>query len=147
MQSIAKSIVETARSYEGTRWQHQGRIKGVGIDCIGLVVETLRELGLTGENPSNYGRTPDGVAMRQRLNQHLTPVPFSNRQEGDIILFRFTEAPQHVAFLTTMADGREGIIHAFAGARKVVEHGFDDVWKARVVQCFRVPAVMAQGAA
>lgn len=147
MQSIAKAIVEKAREYEGTRWQHQGRVKGLAIDCIGLVVCTLQELGLTDQNPSNYGRVPDGVTLRRGLTEHLIPVAFAQRQEGDIVLFRYNEAPQHVAFLTTLPDGREGIIHAYAGARKVVEHGFDDVWKARVVQCFRVPEVAKEGAA
>jgi hypothetical protein len=50
-----------------------------------------------------------------------------------VALFRINKEPQHVGIITDI-----GIIHAYAQARKVVEHNLDDWWKARLAGCFKV---------
>jgi hypothetical protein len=39
-------IVAVARSWHGTPWRHQGRLKGVAVGCGGLIIGVGRELGL-----------------------------------------------------------------------------------------------------
>ncbi len=146
MQSIAKSVEATAREYIGTRWHHQGRVKGVGVDCVGLVICVARDLGLgdftTG---GGYGRLPTGGRLRAGLTADLDSVPMTEMQPGDVVLMRFSGEPQHVAILSDMG-GRLGLIHAHATQRKVVEHGLDDVWKSRIVAVFRFKDVQEHNA-
>jgi hypothetical protein len=42
-----EALVAEARRWLGTPFRHQGRIRGEGVDCIGLVLEPARALGLT----------------------------------------------------------------------------------------------------
>jgi cell wall-associated NlpC family hydrolase len=138
MQSIANSVVEKAREYLGTRWHHQGRVKGVGVDCIGLIMCVAYDLGLGDwRGVGGYGRLPTGGRLRTDLSEALDSVPLDEMQPGDILLMRFAGEPQHVALLSTMADGRLGMIHAHAAQRKVVEHGLDAIWKSRIIAVYR----------
>jgi NlpC/P60 family putative phage cell wall peptidase len=143
-----QQVVDEARTWMGTRWIHQGRLKGVGVDCINLVVGTALNLGLITQeqldnfhNPeyANYGRSPNGVLLLEGCNYFLDPIPFSQVRKGDILIFKFVEEPQHFGIVTE--SNPIYIIHAFAHARKVVEHRLDDVWKNRIVACFRFKTI------
>ena len=35
---MKKQIIQTARQWLDTPYHHQARVKGVGVDCIGLVI-------------------------------------------------------------------------------------------------------------
>jgi cell wall-associated NlpC family hydrolase len=122
-------IVATARSYLGVRWHHQGRNRA-GLDCIGLVIVVAKDLGLSDYDIDGYGRVPDGKSLRATMCEQMDllkrdPLP------GDVLLFAFQRNPLHTAIVTDT-----GMIHAFANARKVVEHGFDDTWRKRLVCAF-----------
>lgn len=140
MQSIANRVQETAREYIGTRWQHQGRIKGVGIDCIGLIICVAHDLKLSDFDSSNYSRQPAGDRMHITMAAEMDVVPREQMAPGDVVLMRFGEEPQHVGIITDIG-GRLGIIHAFAQRRMVVEHGLDDVWDSRIVAVYRFKEV------
>lgn len=121
-------IVSTARSFAGARWHHQGRNRS-GIDCVGLVLATAWELGLTAIDYDGYGRIPDGAMLLAELDKHMDRTDV--HQSGDVLLMRFEQQPQHVAIVTDI-----GIIHAHAMMRKVVEHGLDDWWSSRIVGAY-----------
>ncbi len=40
-------VVRVARTWLGTPYHHQGRVKGAGVDCAGLSVGVAKELGLS----------------------------------------------------------------------------------------------------
>ena len=122
-------IVEIARGWLGTKFKHQGRVKGVGVDCIGLVAGVAREKGIEFEDMLNYGRDPSGDELRCELDKYLTPCGIV---EGAVALFRIYNEPQHVRIITDV-----GIIHAYAQSRKVVEHGLTAWWLERLVGCYR----------
>jgi cell wall-associated NlpC family hydrolase len=44
--SIAHNMVLAARECLGTPFQHQGRVPGVGLDCVGVAIYAAREVGL-----------------------------------------------------------------------------------------------------
>ncbi len=140
MQSIAKQVEQKAREYVATRWHHQGRVKGVGVDCIGLVICVASDLGLGDFSAEGYGRLPTGGRLRAGLTDAFDTVAIADMQPGDVVLMRFAGEPQHVAILSDMG-GRLGMIHAHAAMRKVVEHGLDDVWRSRIVAVFRFKEV------
>ena len=51
-------IVEEVRSWIGTPFQHQGRLKNVGCDCIGLVVAINKKFGISDYDNFSYERSP-----------------------------------------------------------------------------------------
>ena len=54
-----------ARGWLGTPYRHQGSLKGVGCDCLGLVRGIWRELyGEEPETPGAYARTGPNAAAR-----------------------------------------------------------------------------------
>lgn len=137
-----QAIVSKAREYLNTPFHHQGRLKGVGVDCIGLVVGTAKELGLTTHDSTDYTRQPTGQELLRHLRGHTIPVLKDDAQIGDIVVFWVArrDKPQHIGFLTD-----KGIIHTYQGAERVVEHRLNEFWSVRVIHLFRFPGV-AEGA-
>lgn len=134
-------IIACARGYIGTPFHHQGRLKGKGIDCLGLLVCVARELQLTGKDGSyfadaditHYSHQPDTEVLRATLDRLLYPIPVSGIKESDIALFNIDNMPQHMGIVTNI-----GLIHAYAPARKVVEHALDAYWHSKLVAGYRV---------
>ena len=127
-------IVAEARTFLGARWQHQGRTKNA-IDCAGLVIKVAHNLGVTSFDETGYARRPDSYRLIELLNQHALKVKGEGRP-GDILLLAFQNVSQHLAILTD-----KGMIHAYAPARKVVEHGLNDEWRGRIVDIYQYPGV------
>lgn len=120
-------IVEAARKYLGVPFVHQGRTNK-GLDCAGLVVLALRDIGLDVEDLKGYGRTPNSGQLKSLLDKQ-----FFRKKEaktGDILLMKFRNEPQHIAIKTDI-----GMIHAYQGYG-VVEHGMDDKWRKRIVAAY-----------
>ena len=140
----ASDIVNQARTWIGTPFHHQARLKGKGCDCLGLVVGVVDELGmqdaqgnpLAGYDEITYSKEPDGGYLLQKLTGLLDEVPIAEARAGDLALFKVRENPQHLAILTDY-EGGLGMIHCYAQARRVVEHWLDDDWKHRLIKVFR----------
>jgi hypothetical protein len=133
-------LVACARGYIGTRWRHQGRVKGVGVDCLGLVICVARDLGLARVEVANYSRYPDGKTLVDGCLAHMRRVAFADVLSGDVLVMTFDQDPQHVAFASELG-GRPAVIHCYADARCVVEHDLDTQWRGRVRDAFRIPGV------
>ena len=132
---MRKAIVEKAREYLGTPFHHQGRLKDIGIDCIGLLAGVAHELNIFKHDNTAYSRHPDGKSLMLELEKYLDEIPKSEMQMGDILVFYIstrTKYPTHIGFKTDY-----GMIHTYQGSGKVVEHAFDDKWKKRLWACFK----------
>ncbi len=175
---MQNELIATARSYIGTRFHHQGRLKGKGIDCLGLLVCVAQELSLVARDGSNfsdadridYSHQPDTQALRHTLDRLLFPVMSRHPAEGqalaqdlgniisrscavlngsqddnddntirptDIALFSIDGLPQHMGIISDFGSGL-GLIHAYAPAKKVVEHALDDFWCSKMVCAYRL---------
>ena len=140
----AQDIVIQARTWLGTPFHHQARLKGKGCDCLGLIVGVVDELGLKDKNGQplsgydevTYSKEPNGAYLMEKLTDLLDEVPIAEARAGDLALFKVRENPQHMAFLTDY-EGTLGMVHSYAPARRVVEHRLDDDWKSRLVKVFR----------
>ena len=143
-------IVACARGFIGTRFHHQGRVRKTaahkgGVDCLGLLIGVAEELQLRGKDGAllafadqhDYSHQPDTKRLRQQLEEHLSPVEMPALAAGDVVLLRVDDSPQHLAIVSDDKAGL-GIIHAYAPAKAVVEHGLDDWWKERIEAVFRV---------
>lgn len=138
------NIVAQARTWLGTPFHHQARLKGKGCDCLGLIVGVVDELGLEDRNGMRlaaydevtYSKEPDGAYLIHKLTGLLEEVPIAEARAGDLALFKVRENPQHLAILSDY-EGALGMIHSFAPSRRVVEHRLDDEWKSKIIKVFR----------
>jgi len=133
-------VINTARLYMDTRFHHQGRSRAAGVDCIGLIICTLWDLGIIPRtfNVTGYGRRPIGKELyrQMRESEYLEELPNKEYQPGDILLMSFKAEPQHVVLVTD-----QGMIHSYASMRRVVEHGLDDYWKGFIESTFQIRGI------
>lgn len=150
MNATPDDIIRAARGWLGTRFHHQGRVKGVGCDCLGLIVGVARELELTDEkgflladyDQPNYSPLPDGRGLKSAVSLHLRELSsIGEALPGDIPLFRFQHDPQHVGILSQLADGALGLIHCYSNTGMVVEHRLNDTWRRMIVAVYRFPTL------
>ncbi len=134
--------VAEARSWLGTPFKHQGCLKGVACDCIGLAKGVGLALGLSTYDPdtpeakayANYPLLPDSKRMREALGTWLVSIPVPEATLADILFLAWGREPQHVALITG-----KGIIHSYSGVGEVVEHSLDERWQRRVTAAYRYP--------
>lgn len=124
-------VVAEARTWLETPYRHQGRLKGVSVDCAGLIIGVCRAVGLPCEDMTGYTKRPDGT-LKGFVEKQTEVVAPGAEQPGDLILLHWRNDPVHLAILT----GPDVIIHAFAINRKVCEHAIDEKWRAQIA-CYR----------
>ena len=137
MSVTREMFVQEARTWLDTPYQHQGRLKGIACDCIGLVIGTARALGLSDFEITDYGRRPDG-RLRPVMETQLDIIAVADAQPADVLLFQWDSCPIHVAILATEAT----MIHAFLPNRRVVEMTIDDRIRMQIVAAYHVPGVV-----
>ncbi|WP_439816232.1 hypothetical protein [Zavarzinia sp. CC-PAN008] len=142
-------IIAAARTWLGTPWRHQARTKGVGVDCANLVIGVGLEVGTLSPDRMEpllarygaYPRQPVPGRMIAALRSFLVEVerPAGTLLPADLPWMDWGGLPCHLGIATILADGRPGLLHAFAPARRVVEHGLSADIHARVRAVFRLP--------
>jgi NlpC/P60 family putative phage cell wall peptidase len=145
-------IVACARQYVGTPFRHQGRIAGLGIDCVGLVLCIGEDLGLVDREGipfrrldyPNYAAQPTDRFVLEELRRRALTQPIGREIEpGEITAIRIPHLPCHAAVAVDRA-GVHYMIHAYdSGPRQCVEHILSQAWRNRVVGVFRFPGVTA----
>lgn len=131
-------IADAARSCVGTRFRHQGRQPGVGLDCLGLVVCSIggRALSL---DQVDYAEMPDGYRMRVALERYFAPIDVHFAEDapaGAVLAFAQERdrdrEPRHVGIRTDA-----GMIHALRRAgRGVVEDELGPHWQRMFVGAY-----------
>jgi cell wall-associated NlpC family hydrolase len=117
MSATRADVVACARTWIGTTFEHQQRMKGVGVDCVGLVIGVARELGLIGPSVDVHGypRVPDGRLLKQ-CDEHMRRVSREAMQPGDVIAVTFDVEPMHLGIVGDYVHGGLSMIHALAQA-------------------------------
>lgn len=141
---MACAWVEAARALLGVPFCHQGRSRQ-GLDCLGLLILSAHAAGLRfgGYQPlqldeGGYGPRPDTDYLAQRLGAYLSAVPRQAMQVGDVLLLRVEGRAQHLALVMDYPYAAAlGMIHAYAPARRVVEHRLDDDWQRAIARVYR----------
>jgi lipoprotein Spr len=112
-----RSIALAARACVGVPFRPQGRDRGHGLDCVGLVAVACTGR-LTGMVPANYAQRGGSMAtiISALKAAGLAPIEVAHSGEGDILLLSTGPAQWHLAVLT-----EDGFIHADARLRRVVE--------------------------
>ncbi len=144
--TTAHDVSLAARQFLGIRFMHQGRSLA-GLDCLGLLIVTANrcDLHFDGKKADaldipHYGNRPDAVLLKEKLDKHLQPITLEAVREGDIVLLTIEGLAQHLALITDYPiAGERGMIHAYAPARKVIEHRYDTLWWGRSCAAYRLP--------
>jgi len=155
-----QQIITQARTWLGTKYHHQGRLKkssrgAGGVDCIGLVIGIIDELGIEDGNgnslvdadETNYSMHPENGRLVKSIQQHLRQVPIEQMCVGDVLLFKTFKDPQHVGLLSEYPSGGHahegaliqhfGLIHCNSSAGKVVEQPLTETWERMLTHVYR----------
>ncbi|MFK7793294.1 MAG: NlpC/P60 family protein [Devosiaceae bacterium] len=116
------TIAAEAVRWLGTPYCHQASKRGVGADCLGLVLgvwnAVAREpLSLQRHDQRSWAQHADGEPLLDGLRQFMVEQAPSDCQAGDVLALRWRKGwpASHLAFL--MDNGT--IIHAYEGGRVV----------------------------
>jgi cell wall-associated NlpC family hydrolase len=119
---MRRLVLEEARSWVHTPYHHNAHLKGVGVDCLWILIECFKPVvpALSNFKPGNYSREwyfhrdeelyLQGVALyARRLPEGSIPQP------ADIALYKVGRCVSHGAILVD----DELLIHANRKAREV----------------------------
>lgn len=144
-----EQIVDEARSFIGTRYQHQASLKGVAVDCIGLIRGVARGVGLDDPFTSGkarefegYSQYPNPMLLVLACEEFMDRIKISEAGLGDVLVFSFIDRgvnqPQHFGIISQTDPNY--VIHSLAG-HKVVEHHVNEVWQRRILSAYRLRGV------
>ena len=116
-------VIAEARSWVGTPFEHQQRVKGLAVDCIGLIIGMGRELRMVEKtfDFNGYARVPDGHTLLDHCERYMTRITQAEMQPGDAVVISFDAAPQHFGVLVPYRHGGLAIVHAASRYGKVIE--------------------------
>lgn len=133
------------RSWVGTPYHHQARLKGVGVDCIGTLICPANEVGFNIEDVHGYSTQPYGEQLMKEIEKRLLPVPIQEletRMRPLVLVFGFEKKrqstewlPQHVAYF--MSNGN--MVHSMNRVKRVLEHEFKGYWRERLHSVWDLP--------
>lgn len=129
-----------------TPFHHQGRVKGVGVDCVGLLIGVARDLDIVPADyeVEMYGRVPDGSTLLQQASARMVRRPSGAALEpGCVVLVAVAVDPQHMGILGDYWHGGLSLIHALSTARpsRVVEARYMPSRALRFIAAFDFPGV------
>lgn len=116
-------VVTEARKWLETPFHHQARLRGVGVDCIGLVIGVARALALVSPEFDivGYSRTPDGKTLMLLAGLHMRRLDAGDPLlPGHIVVVDFAAHPQHFGIVAERG-GNLSMIHAAGKIGKVIE--------------------------
>lgn len=128
-----EDILAEARTWRGTKWHHAARLRGVGVDCYGLVFGTALGLGLAVTDFVHYPAGGDNIVPLLRELGRFCRLrdPGEAWQGGDVLVFRSKGLLSHCGFLGgSLPDWT--LLHADQCAGFVVEHPLPEKWRDRV---------------
>lgn len=132
-----RAALAAARAAIGTRFRPQGRVPGLGLDCIGVAVLAIAGAGLPLPPLPAYALGGDHAGLLDAMCRQIGLRPrrggLRRARPGDLILFQLAAGHRHVAVL-----GEAGIIHAHAGLRRVVEGPLPPDWPVVAVMALPV---------
>jgi cell wall-associated NlpC family hydrolase len=139
-----QAVVAAARKWIDTPFHHQARLKGVGVDCVGLVIGVARELGLVsaGFDVDAYPRVPDGRSLMHLTDLHMTRLAGKDAmQPGDVVVVSFDKDPQHLGILADYRHGGLSIVHAAGQTGRVIETRLMFSHSMKFVAAYSLPGI------
>jgi NlpC/P60 family putative phage cell wall peptidase len=138
----SERVLQIAQAWAGTPYRHQGSLKGVGCDCLGLIRGVWREL--YGAEPEaikpyemDWAETGTADPLLDAAKRHF--IGCDALQPGCLILFRWKvgTAAKHCGIYL----GEDRFVHAYERhcvmASALIPH-----WRRRIAGLFLFPELM-----
>jgi cell wall-associated NlpC family hydrolase len=98
-----EAIIAEAKSWIGTPFHHEARVKGAGVDCLMLLAEVYERAGICGHitvphYPPDWHLHRDAERYSDGLLGHAREIA-GPPEPGDIALFRFGRTFSHGAIV------------------------------------------------
>lgn len=135
-------IAELAKGWVGTPFDWQGRVKGIGCDCKGLVAGVAAEAGRPEAKAAealaaDYAAKVDAARLRRGLAAIFDAVS-GPVQAGDVLLLKIGGVAQHLAICTMAQNGLPWrMVHVYPSLGKVIEVPLGTAWRLQVAGVFR----------
>lgn len=132
-------LIEYSRTWLDTPWQHNQRCRGVGVDCVQLVVDIYQHAGLDIKNPPNYPRSPRLTTIEGQINSLAEFIEVDKMQPSDMLLIRTGNIPHHLGIVMS----ENSFIHADNSTMvgRVIESPID-LWSRRIVGVYRIKKLL-----
>jgi len=142
---MSDAIVQAARRWIGTPYQHQQSHCGVGADCLGLIRGIWREV--IGPEPEvvplyshDWGETGAEEILQLATMRHLITKPLAEPAIGDVLLFRMRRGciAKHLG-VQVQTGAAPSFVHAYSG-HCVTESPLSQAWARKIVARFQFPS-------
>lgn len=113
--------IAAARAAVGTQFRPLGRLPGVGLDCVGVVLLAAQVSGVCCDSIPAYALGGDHSEV---LDNTLISMGFEQvgyPQPADVVVFALAAGHRHLGIISD-----RGIVHAHAGLGRVVEGPMPD---------------------
>lgn len=124
------------RPGKAVQFRHQGRTLK-GLDCIGLLTWAFSQTGFDLNDRTDYGKLPAHRKLYESLKEHFGDPVSGDLQVGDIVTMDWGSEECHVALVTDHPDYGLGLIHSYASAGHVIEHGLTEHERKLITSVFR----------
>lgn len=136
--SHSDKIVKIAESWLNTPYQHQARLKGVGVDCAQFIAGVADELFEKRINTPIYSQEWFLHNREELLCDILENFGFKRVDKmllGDVLTFKYGRVNSHLGILVS----EEEIIHARIDVGKVVKNNLTGDLLERLDRVYRFP--------
>ncbi len=138
---LGELVLAEAMTWVGTPYRHQGRRKGVGCDCSGLVLGVWQAIYCSVfEVPAAYsqdwGESGGEEMMFDIASQNFIAKQSRDLTVGDLILFRWR--PHLPAKHCGIAASGDSFVHAYEG-HAVAVSPIGGPWRRRIAGVFAFP--------
>jgi lipoprotein Spr len=128
------AAIVAARAGLGTRFRPQGRLIGVGLDCVGVALLAAAGAGLQLGPVPPYALGGDHVDLLAATLRQLGLRRVRRSRPADLVEYALAPGHRHLALITDC-----GILHAHAGLGRVVEGPAPCDWP--VMACWALPGI------
>lgn len=109
-------FIAYVRGLVGTRFHHQGRLPGVGLDCPGPLICACWHFGIKPRtfDVTGYPERPDGFTLKAICDEHMgEPIDQHELRAADVLLVRWQKGPpQHLGIVFDHPLGGLAMVHA-----------------------------------
>jgi cell wall-associated NlpC family hydrolase len=103
-------VLQEAKTWVGTPWVAQARVKGIGVDCINFLAACGDVAGIHVDIPLCYKRRPVNNSLHNYLTANFSIT--QNPQPADLIAFSYRNLVAHVGLYL----GDNTFIHAYCAS-------------------------------
>ena len=139
----AEEVLAEALGWVGTPYRHQGARKGVGCDCLGLVLGVWRavygvEPEAAGPYAADWAEAGAGEPLLEAARRHCVEKPLGQMAPGDLLLFRWRAhlPAKHAGIFA----GGGRFVHAYEGSA-VTLSALVPQWHRRIAGVFAFPEI------